>query len=241
MRLFVLTIALLWGGLATANEIYITQIGDSLDLDISQDGQDNQIGTSVADADFGGDDMTFDITQTGSLNTIAAVINGNNYTGTWAFTGNTNSVDLQCDANGVNCESVTLNMTVIGDDQSFDIAIGGSADSQGTIVNFIVTGDGNVFESTIDGVNAVLTVTVDSSNSLASTAGTDGILTAASITGSTFDISQTGDGDSAGHSITLDVTGGGSSYNITQSGIYDNLVDADFDGDAQDVDITQTD
>ena len=75
MRLFVLTIALLWGGLATANEIYITQIGDSLDLDISQDGQDNQIGTSVADADFGGDDMTFDITQTGSLNTIAAVIN----------------------------------------------------------------------------------------------------------------------------------------------------------------------
>tara|TARA_R110000868_G_scaffold4177_4_gene25961 strand:- start:1508 stop:2233 length:726 start_codon:yes stop_codon:yes gene_type:complete len=241
MRLFVLTIALLWGGLAIANEIYITQIGDSLDLDISQDGQDNQIGTSVADADFGGDDMTFDITQTGSLNTIAAVINGNNYTGTWVFTGSGNSVDLQCDANGVNCETVTLNMSVIGDDQVFDIDIGGVQAATGTVANFTVTGDGNVFESTIDGVNAVLTVTVDSSNSLASTAGTDGTLTAAAVTGSTFDISQTGDGDSAGHSIILDVTGGGSSYNITQSGIYDNAIDADFTGDAQDVDITQTD
>ena len=41
--------------------------------------------------------------------------------------------------------------------------------------------------------------------------------------------------------VTLDVTGGGSSYTIDQSGIYDNTVNADFDGDNQDVDITQSD
>ena len=41
--------------------------------------------------------------------------------------------------------------------------------------------------------------------------------------------------------MTLDVTGGGSSYTIDQSGIYDNTVNADFDGDNQDVDITQSD
>ena len=227
--------------LVKANEIYITQIGDNLDLDITQDGQDNQVGDSTTNAAFTGDDMTFDITQTGNNNTIAAVINGNTYTGTWVFTGNNNVVDLVCDSTGVNCETVTLDMTVTGDDQIFDIDIGTTSDSQNSVISFVVTGDGNVFESTIDGVAANLDITVDSSNSLASTAGTDGTLTANSTTGSTFDTSQTGDGDSAGHSIKLDVTGGGSSYNITQSGIYDNTVNGTFTGDAQDVDITQTD
>jgi len=71
---------------ATANEIYIEQIGDSLDLDITQDGQDNEFGDSTTDALLDGDDMTFAITQTGNTNTIDAKIKGNNYTGTWTFT-----------------------------------------------------------------------------------------------------------------------------------------------------------
>jgi len=35
--------------LALANDIYITQVGDSLDLDIVQDGTDNAIGNSTTD------------------------------------------------------------------------------------------------------------------------------------------------------------------------------------------------
>jgi len=81
---------------ATANDIYIQQSGDGLDLDITQDGQDNVIGTSGTNVGLTGDDMTFSITQTGSYNTIAATIKGDTYTGTWAFTGDTNVVDLQC-------------------------------------------------------------------------------------------------------------------------------------------------
>lgn len=91
-----------------ANEIYITQSGDDLDLDIVQDGQDNKIGDSTTDMTLQGDTMTFDITQTGNFNEIDAVIKGNTYTGTWVFTGDTNTVDLTCDtASGVNCETVT--------------------------------------------------------------------------------------------------------------------------------------
>lgn len=240
-RIGLLWIVLLWPAVVFGNEIYITQIGDTLDLDITQDGQDNQIGDASGDAEFEGDDMTFAITQTGNLNTIVADINGNTYTGTWTITGNSNAIDLVCDTAGTNCETVTLNIAVVGNDQSFDIDIGGTSDSQNTTVEFDVTGDGNVFETTIDGVSASIDITVDSSNSVAATAGTDGTLTANATTGSTFDISQSGDGDTNGHSITLDVTGGGSSYNITQSGIYDNLVDGTFSGDGQDVDITQTD
>ena len=41
--------------------------------------------------------------------------------------------------------------------------------------------------------------------------------------------------------INLNITGGGSTYDITQSGVKDNTVDATFSGDSQDVDITQSD
>ena len=49
---------------AIANDIYIEQVGDTLDLDITQDGANNVIGTSSADVNLDGDDMTFSITQT---------------------------------------------------------------------------------------------------------------------------------------------------------------------------------
>ena len=95
----------------SANEIYITQIGDTLDLDITQDGSGNEFGDSTTDITLDGDDMTFSITQTGDSNVIDAVIKGNSYTGTWTFTGDSNTVDLECDSSGgVNCENVTLSL-----------------------------------------------------------------------------------------------------------------------------------
>ena len=57
-----------------ANEIYIEQVGDNLDLDIVQDGQNNEFGDSTTDATLNGDDMVFSITQTGDTNKIDAII-----------------------------------------------------------------------------------------------------------------------------------------------------------------------
>ena len=51
-------------------------MGDTLDLDITQDGTDNVIGTSTTDVNLDGDPMTFPITQTGDMNTIVADIQG---------------------------------------------------------------------------------------------------------------------------------------------------------------------
>ena len=219
---------------AWANDIYIDQVGDSLDLDIVQDGQNNVIGTSTTDVDLDGDDMTFSITQTGNNNVIAAVINGNSYTGTWAFTGDDNEVDLTCDSGGTNCENITLNITNTGDDNDYTFNIGTTADSDGSSVAFTVTGDNNIINSTVNGQSAALTVTMNNSSSLATTS-------ANSDEGNAVTTSQTGDGDVGGHTITLDITGGGSTYDITQSGIYDNTVNGTFNGDSQDVDITQSD
>ena len=226
---------------ALANDIYIEQVGDSLDLDITQDGQNNVIGTSTTDVNLDGDQMTFSITQTGDLNTIVADIQGTSYTGTWAFTGDSNAVDLSCDStSGTNCENVTLNITTTGDDNTYDFNIGDTADADGATVSFTVTGDDNVIKSDIDGESVALTVVINNSASLATGGATSGTLSSSGA-GNVVDIDIDGDGDSAGHTVTLDVTGGGSSYTIDQSGIYDNTVNADFDGDNQDVDITQSD
>jgi len=225
-----------------ANEIYITQIGDTLDLDITQDGQDNEVGDSVTDASFTGDDMTFDITQTGNNNIIDAVINGNTYTGTWVFTGNNNTVDLLCSSvAGVNCENVTLNITTTGDDNEYVMRIGETADADSAQIDFTVSGDGNVLITSVDGTKATVNVTVDNSATASSATTSDSTTTYTTSSGGVLvEIDQDGNG-TTGHSVTLDITGGGSNYKITQSGVNDNVVNGTFSGDGQDVDITQTD
>ena len=233
---------------ALANDIYIEQVGDSLDLDIVQDGQDNVIGTSTQAAILNGSGMTFSITQTGNFNTIAAQIKGVNYEGTWEFSGDSNTVDLLCDSlGGTNCDDVKVDITVgdasLSDSNEFKIYVGETADAQNLIAAFTVDGDGNVFDVDVDGKAADISVTVDNTATLATTAVTsinDTTLTSGAG-GNIIDLDIDGDGDSAGHSVTLDITGGGSVYSVTQSGIYDNTVDATFDGDSQTVDITQSD
>ena len=226
---------LMSGSSVLANEIYIDQIGDNLDLDITQDGQDNKVGTSTTDMALTGDDMTFAITQTGNFNEITATIKGTDYTGTWQFTGNSNTVDLLCSSTATgDCDTVTLNITTTGDSNQFDFDIGENNDADSATVSFTVTGDNSIINSDIDGTSAVLTVVMNNANSLATTS-------ANSDEGNTLNIDMDGNGDSAGHTVILDITGGGSTYDIDQSGVNDATVNATFDGDSQDVDITQSD
>ncbi len=239
---FILSLGLIvFSSAATANDIYISQVGDGLDLAITQDGSDNEFGDSTTSVTLVGDTMTFTITQTGNNNDIAAIIKGNTYTGTWAFTGDYNVVDLQCDSTGgLNCESVTLDITTTGDSNTFDFDIGENNDADGADISFTITGDDNVMEASVDGKSVVLDVTIDNSASLATGGATNNTLTSQNA-GNVLDVDITGDGDTNGHSVTLDITGGGSYYNITQSGIKDNTVDATFSGDNQAVDIIQSD
>lgn len=230
-----------------ANDIYITQIGDTLDLDITQDGSDNQFGDSTTGVTLKGDAMVFSITQTGDTNDIAALINGDSYSGTWVFTGNANVVDFKCDSLGTagagNCETVEVDITTIGDDNTFKIYIGESTDAGGADVTFTVTGDDNVVDADLDGVDVDVTVVVNNSNSThtgGATSATDASLTS-SDAGNIFDIDVDGNGDANGHKIDLNVTGGGNVFTITQSGVGDNVVDANFTTNGSTINITQSD
>lgn len=223
---------------ALANDIYITQVGDNLDLDLVQDGTDNEIGDSTTDFTIKGDDMTFSITQTGNTNTIDAVINGADYTGTWDFFGDSNAVTLNCDSLGTagsgNCENVKLDIDGDGDDNTYTFNIGETADAGGSIIIFDMDGDNNITNVTVDGVDSRITVNSDNSASLATTS-------ANSDEGNAITINSSGGASLDGHTITLSITGGGSTYDITQSGVDGSTIDATFNGDSQDVDITQSD
>ena len=217
-------------GYTFGNEVYISQIGDNLDLDIVQAGSGNRIGniTGTTPVTLNGDDMTFSITQTGDSNAIDATIYGNNYTGTWSFTGDSNTVDLLCSStDSTTCETVTLNITTNGDSNDFTIKIGEVADADNVIANFTIDGDGNVITANLDSADADVTVDIDNSASLAG--------------GNTFTIDQDGAAGVNGHTATVDMTGGGNTINVTQSGLNDQTVNITTSGDNQTIDVTQGD
>lgn len=219
---------------ALANEIYISQIGDTLDLDITQSGDNNKIGTSLADMVIQGDDMTFSITQTGDSNTVDATIKGANYTGTWDFTGGNNNVDLLCSSTTAgNCDTVTLNIDTTGGYNDFTFAIGETSSADSSIINFTVTGDSQVFDVTVDGEAIDVTVVIDD--------GTSNLTNAA---GNTNDVTidTSGNGSTNGNTVDLNITGSGGTYNVTQTGtLIDQTIDATFSGDDATIDITQSD
>lgn len=233
-RLFFIMMVFMMAPSTQANDIYITQVGDNLDLDIVQDGTDNEVGNSTTATVINGDNMAFDITQQGNYNTITATIKGADYTGTWEFTGSSNTVDLDCSSSASgNCDDITLNITTEGDSNDFSFDIGETADGSESVVNFVLDGDNNIINSTIDGTKATLTVTINNSASLATTS-------ANSDEGVAITTVQTGNGVH-GHGIEVDVTGGGGTIDINQSGLNDQKVDLTIQGDSFDVDITQSD
>ena len=201
----IITLLLLFTIPVMANDIYVTQSGATLDLDITQDGQNNTVGNS---------------------NVLKFDVNGATFTGTFSTTGNSNDIDFNCDSTGNNssCASATASIIWAGNSNDLDIDIGETADAANATVS--ITGssgsDSNVVAATIDGTSAILTLTVngDTNNYL---------------------IDINGDGDVNGHTLVHSHTGSIADVDITQSGVYDNIINLTTSGDNHDIDISQTD
>ena len=211
-----------------ANDIYIQQSGDNLDLDISQDGQNNVIGTSQTGVTLTGNAMTFNIDQIGGANVVSAIVKGVTYTGNIDLTGDSNDVALLCDSAGAgNCDTVSLSIDVTGDSADINVSVGEAADAEtftGTID--ITSGASETVTLTVDGKSAI--ADIDISNSQGSAGNT-----------AVIDIND--DGDVNGHTLTHSHTGDGGLINITQSGLYDNIINLTTSGDGAEIDITQDD
>ena len=201
----IITLLLLFTIPVMANDIYVTQSGATLDLDITQDGQNNTVGNS---------------------NVLKFDVNGATFTGTFSTTGNSNDIDFNCDSTGNNssCASATASIIWAGNSNDLDIDIGETADAANATVS--ITGssgsDSNVVAATIDGTSAILTLTVDGDTN-------------------NYLIDINGDGDVNGHTLVHSHTGSIADVDITQSGVYDNIINLTTSGDNHDIDISQTD
>jgi hypothetical protein len=211
---------------AYANDIYVTQSGATLDLDITQDGSNNTIGNSTTSASVIGATTNLDIDQVGNSNVISFDINGANYTGTWSTTGDSNDIDFNCDSAGSNssCSTVTANIAWTGSSSDIDLDIGETSDAAGAIVN--ITGasgsDSNTIAATVDGTSVILTLTVDGDTN-------------------NYLIDIDGNGDAIGHTLIHSHTGSIADVDIVQSGVNDNYISLTTSGDNADIDISQTD
>ena len=209
-----------------ANDIYVNQSGATLDLDITQDGQDNTVGSASTASSVIGATTNLAITQVGSNNVMTFDVNGATYTGTFSVTGDSNDIDFNCDSAGSNssCATATASVVWVGSSNDIDIDIGETASASTATVN--ITGasgsDSNTIAATIDGTSAILTLSINGDTN-------------------NFLVDIDGNGDSIGHTYIHTHTGGIADVDITQSGIYDNMVTLTTVGDNHDIDITQTD
>ena len=210
----------------SANDIYVTQSGASLTLDVLQDGQNNTIGNSTTASTSTGASTNLNIDQVGNSNVITYQINGASYTGVINLQGNSNNVDLNCDSTGNNSSCGTANAVInfTGNSNDIDLDIGQTSAATSADVDIVgQTGsDSNVVAATIDGTSAILTITIngDSNNYL-------------------LDID--GNGDINGHTLVHSHTGGLADVDITQSGINDNIINLTTSGDSHNIDIIQRD
>ena len=225
-KLIVSFITIMWSMTAWANDIYVTQSGATLDLDITQDGENNQVGNGTTSSSVIGATTTLDIDQIGDSNVLTFDVNGATYTGTFSVTGNSNNIDFNCDSDGTgsSCATVTSSITMVGNSNDIDIDVGETADAAGSAITITsaASDDSNTIAATVDGTSAILTITVDGDTN-------------------NWLLDIDGDGDVNGHTYIHTHTGGIADVDVTQSGIYDNMVTLTTSGDNHDIDISQTD
>jgi len=225
-KLITLILSFLFVTSANANDIYVTQSGATLDLDITQDGQNNQVGNSTTASTVTGATTTIDIDQVGNSNILKFDVNGASYTGTFNVTGNSNDIDIMCDSTGNNssCGTVTASVTMVGNSNDIDLDIGETSDASNTTATITSAGDddSNVIAATIDGTSAILTITVDGDTN-------------------NWLVDIDGNGDVNGHTLIHSHTGGIADVDIVQSGINDQMITLTTSGDNADIDISQTD
>ncbi len=109
-----------------ANDIYVTQSGNNLVLDITQSGTGNTIGTLNLPSSLTGAGTDFTIVQNGNTNELTFEVNGNNYTGSFDVSGNSNTVTFLCDSGNSSsgCDTVTATINLSGNSNTVSLSIG---------------------------------------------------------------------------------------------------------------------
>lgn len=177
-----------------SNDVYIEQVGDSLILNIEQQGESNNVGAVEEDFVLGGDNMTVDILQEGDGNSIdGQIVNADGVTVDASFVGDSNSLDINMGDAGEVTDS-TVDIDVTGDTNDIVLTTGATGTALASDVDIVVLGSLNEFVSVVESDNATLSTTVDGDANI-------------------FNTEQSGWSD---HSATVVLTGSDNTVDILQ-------------------------
>ena len=121
---------------AFANDIYITQSGAGLDLDLIQDGQNNVMGNSTTAMSLTGTTSVLYAKQVGATNVLTLDLEGTSLNANMVATGDSNDVVLKCNAGGSTsfCDNWTADVDITGDSSNIDIDVGTTVTSSASNV-----------------------------------------------------------------------------------------------------------
>lgn len=197
-KIVVMLLAVLGLNVVKANELYLDQSGDGSTINITQDGQDNRIGTQLSPIILYGDAVVASVTQTGSNNELDMVVNGAAAAVTVTTTGNTNVQSITCGtANAAGCSGATITTTISGDNNTTTQALGSGGNQRSVIA---ITGDYTNVTHNATGGSHKADITV---NSLAT-----------SSTANNITVNQSG---AVMQQSVVNASGSGITLNITQS------------------------
>ena len=148
---------------AYANDIYVTQSGASLDLDITQDGQNNQVGNSTTASTVAGASTTIGNSNDIDLD-IGETSDASNTTATITSAGDDDSNVIAATIDGT---SAILTITVDGDTNNWLIDIDGNGDVNGHTLIHSHTGgiaDVDIVQSGINDQMITLTTSGDNAD-----------------------------------------------------------------------------
>ena len=169
-----------------ANDIYINQSGDNIDMTIVQDGENNVISSVAGNtrkAPISGNNTNTTFTQTGDNNDIGVYMSAGNGQQTVTQTGNTNYATSDCHGN--NC-STTITQYGNNNLANLEFGNGGDSDQTGTITQ---DGDYNTAGIEINGDDN--TVVMDQDGDYNNIGG----ITSAAATGNNNSLSMTQNGN----------------------------------------------
>jgi len=195
---------------ATTNIVYLQQNGSTPTFSILQDGNSNRSGATSAGVInpmiMQGDNQVLTIEQTGNGN----LINTLQVIGTSAHVqilqnGNLNSVNAICGDSSTNCNGAILNW-------SFDNSAGG-ASAAGNVLNY--TGSGT---NLISGINVT-----GGGNNITDLQAGNGQQQLLTVTGNNNVFNVTQSSTTAANSLVVSQNGTGTTFNISQTGLYVNV------------------
>ena len=193
--------------LVADNEISVIQSGNSATIDLEQQGSSNLIGGTSAETgsmtalDLDGVSMILDINQIGASNVFRSdAIDGDNFTGFFEFTGDSNVFDILMDSTGlIDSDYINMNINVTGSSNTFDLAVAEDDDASYLDLDWIITGGSNAFDFDIDYANPINYVDVNGSSNTINFSGSGYAGTTSSDSGYFYL-------DLDGSSNTLDIT-----------------------------------